>query len=199
MVSFSGFTANREFLDKFSKYSKITGVIFILIGIAGMLFPSIMSVATALFYGWLLIFSGFMIGFHTFQTNKKDWLGWLKAFIFFIVGAFIVINPIPGVQALGIILAIYFFMDAFASMVLTFEIKPEKWWWLILLNGFLSIFLGVYTLVYWPISSFFIVGFFVGVSLFFDGVVLLTMGKVAKDIEKDVTPDSNTSSASSAS
>jgi len=196
MVSFSGFIKNRELLDKFSKYSKITGIIFIILGVVGMLFPTLMSVATALFYGWLLIFSGFMIGFHTFQTDKKDWLGWLKAVIFFIVGAFIVINPIPGVQALGIILAVYFFMDAFASTALAFQVKPQSGWWLILINGFLSIFLGVFTLVNWPFSSFFIVGFFVGVSLFFDGVILLSMGKVASDIEKDITNTDTESNSS---
>ncbi len=54
-----------------------------------------------------------------------------------------------------------------------------------MLNGFLSIFLGVSTLINWPFSSFFIVGFFVGVSLFFDGVILLSMGKVANNIKKD--------------
>jgi len=189
MVSFISFVRNKALLDRFSKYSKITGAIFLLLGIAGMLFPTIMSVATAIFYGWLLIFSGFMIGFHTYQTNKKDWLGWLKAVIFFIIGAFIVIYPLPGVTALGIILAIYFFMDAFASFALSFQVRPKKWWWLILLNGLLSVFLGVFILVYWPFSSFFVVGFFVGVSLFFDGLVLLTMGRVADNLEKDLTKE----------
>ena len=185
MVRYSLFTNNKEMLEKFSKYSMIYGVIFLLIGLAGMFYPTVMSVATALFYGWLLMFSAFMIGFHTWQTNKKDWLGWLKAFIFFFVGAMIVFYPMTGVAALGILFAVYFFMDAFASFTLAFELKPSSMWWISLLNGILSLAIGIFFIIGWPFSSLFLVGFLVGVSLFFDGILLLSLGKSAKDLEKE--------------
>jgi len=185
MVRYSLFTNDKEMLEKFSKYSTIYGVIFLLIGLAGMFYPTVMSVATALFYGWLLMFSAFMIGFHTWQTNKKDWLGWLKAFIFFLIGALIVFYPITGVAALGLLFAVYFFMDAFASFTLAFELKPSSMWWISLLNGILSVAIGIFFIVGWPFSSLFLVGFLVGVSLFFDGILLLSLGKSAKDLEKE--------------
>jgi uncharacterized membrane protein HdeD (DUF308 family) len=185
MVRYSLFTNDKAMLEKFSKYSKIYGVIFLLIGLAGMFYPALMSVATALFYGWLLMFSAFMIGFHTWQTNKKDWLGWLKAFIFFLVGALIVFYPITGVAALGLLFAVYFLMDAFASFTLAFELRPSSMWWLSLLNGILSAAIGVYFIIGWPFSSLFLVGFLVGISLFFDGILLLSLGKTAKDLEKE--------------
>jgi len=185
MVRYSLFTNDKEMLEKFSKYSTIYGVIFLLIGLAGMFYPTVMSVATALFYGWLLIFSAFMIGFHTWQTNKKDWLGWLKAFIFFLIGALIVFYPITGVAALGLLFAVYFFMDAFASFTLAFELKPSSMWWISLLNGILSVAIGIFFIIGWPFSSLFLVGFLVGVSLFFDGILLLSLGKSAKDLEKE--------------
>ena len=186
MVSFSLFSTNKELLKKFSRYSKIAGIIFIILGICGVLFPGIMSLATAIFYGWLLLFSSFVMAFHTYNTDKKDWLGWLKVVILFMVGILIAVNPLPGVAALGVLFAIYFFMDAFASIALSFSVKPAKNWWIILLNGFLSLFLGFYLLMGWPFSSLYFVGLFVGISLFFDGVVLLFMGKRADDMEKDL-------------
>jgi uncharacterized membrane protein HdeD (DUF308 family) len=181
------FSNNKEMLEKFSKYSKIYGIIFILIGLVGMFYPTVMSVATAIFYGWLLIFSSFMIAFHTWQTNKKDWLGWLKAFVFMMVGILIVINPATGVAALGILFAVYFLMDAFASFALAFELKPAPMWWLSLLNGILSLMIGLYFIIGWPLSSFFLVGFLVGVSLFFDGILLLSMGSAAKKTEETLS------------
>ena len=186
MVSFKIFADNKELLQRFSKYSKTIGIIFILLGLGGVFFPQIMSLATAIFYGWLMLFSSVLMAFHTYQTNKKDWLGWLKVAILFIVGVLIAINPLPGVAALGILLATYFFMDAFASVALAFNLKPEKNWWLVLLNGILSLVLGIYLLIGWPFSSIFFVGLFVGISLFFDGVILLSMGKTASNIEKDL-------------
>jgi len=185
MVRYSMFRNNKEMLEKFSKYSKIYGVLFILLGLAGIFYPTVMSLATAIFYGWLLMFSGIMMAFHTYQTNKKDWLGWLKAFIFFIVGAMIVIYPVAGVAALGLMFAVYFFLDAFASITLAFELKPSSMWWLSLLNGILSAAIGIFFIIGWPFSSLFLVGLFVGISLFFDGIVLLTMGMTAKEIEEE--------------
>ncbi len=180
---------NKEFLEKFSKHSKIAGVIFLLLGLVGIFYPVIMSLTTAYFVAFLFLLSGFMIAFHTYNTDKKDWLGWLKAFLYLLTGILVTIYPIPGVAALGIILAIYFFMDGFASFALAGQLKGQKYNWLIVINGILSIILGVIFLVYWPFGSLVLVGLFVGISLFFDGIVLLTMSSAIKKI--DNTSDSS--------
>ena len=180
---------NKEFLQKFAKHSKIAGVIFLLLGLVGIFYPVIMSLTTAYFVAFLFLLSGFMIAFHTYNTDKKDWLGWLKAFLYLLTGILVTIYPIPGVAALGIILAIYFFMDGFASFALAGQLKGQKYNWLIVINGILSIILGVIFLVYWPFGSLVLVGLFVGISLFFDGIVLLTMSSAIKKI--DNTSDSS--------
>ncbi len=180
---------NKEFLEKFAKHSKIAGVIFLLLGLVGIFYPVIMSLTTAYFVAFLFLLSGFMIAFHTYNTDKKDWLGWLKAFLYLLTGILVTIYPIPGVAALGIILAIYFFMDGFASFALAGQLKGQKYNWLIVINGILSIILGVIFLVYWPFGSLVLVGLFVGISLFFDGIVLLTMSSAIKKI--DNTSDSS--------
>ena len=186
MVGFQNFIQDKEFLEKFSKYSKITGVIFLLLGLVGIFYPVIMSLTAAYFVAWLFLLSGFMIGFHTYNTDKKDWLGWLKSFIYIVTGVMVAIYPVPGVAALGIILAIYFFMDGFASFALSGQMKGQnRYWWFILLNGIFSIILGIIFLINWPFSSLVLVGLFVGISLFFDGIVLLTMGSAVKDITKN--------------
>jgi uncharacterized membrane protein HdeD (DUF308 family) len=185
MVRYSLLLKNNDLLEKFSKSSKIFGVIFLLLGLVGILFPYIMSLTTAMVYAWLLIFSAFTIGFHTWQTNSKDWLGWLKTIIFLLIGILMALNPLTAVSALGILFSIYFFMDSFASTALAFELKPKKMWWMSLLNGILSFVIGIYFIVGWPISSMFMVGFLVGISLFFDGIVLLSLGSAAKNLKKE--------------
>ncbi|WP_281951836.1 HdeD family acid-resistance protein [Nitrosophilus kaiyonis] len=175
----------KDLLKKFSKHSKIAGVIFILLGLAGIIFPGLMSLATAIFFAWLLIFSAFVTGYHTYNINPKDWLGWLKAFIFLITGILIAINPLPGVAALGIIFAIYFLFDSFAGFALAFQIKPQKGWWLPLINGILSLIIAVIFIIGWPFSSLILVGLLVGISLFFDGIVLLSMGSFVDKLNKE--------------
>ncbi len=182
MVRHTLFLDNGSLLEKFSKYSKIYGVLFLLLGIAGIVYPVAMSLATALFYGWILIFSGFLIGMHTWQTNKKDWLGWLKSVIGLIVGVLIILNPVTGIAVLGLLFAAYFLMDAFASVSLAFELRPTKGWWVSLLNGIITAAIGIYFILGWPFSSIVLVGLLVGISLFFDGILLLVLGNSAKEL-----------------
>ncbi len=177
---------NKEVLERFEKSSKIVGVIFLLLGLVGIFYPTLMSLTTAYFVAWLFIFSGILIAYHTYKNDKKDWLGWLKAFLYLLTGILVAIYPVSGVAALGIILAVYFFMDGFASFALASQMKGQKYWWLILLNGVLSTILGVIFLVGWPFSSLILVGLFVGISLFFDGIVLLTMSSAVKELEKEM-------------
>jgi len=185
MVRYSFFTNDKELLKNFGKYSNIIGIFMLILGVLGILFPVFASIASAFYLGWILLFSGFFIAIHTYKTNKKDWLGWLKSVILLITGAFTVVNPLPGVAALGIIFTIYFLMDAFSSMALAFELKPQKGWWWSLINSFLSIIIAAYIIAGWPVSSIWIVGLLVGISLFFDGVVLITLGSAANKISKE--------------
>ncbi|WP_456391866.1 HdeD family acid-resistance protein [Nitratifractor sp.] len=182
MLDFKVFSNQPEMLEKFSKYAKIYGVIFLILGLVGIFFPGLMSITTAIFFGWLLLFSGFMVGVQTWQINRKDWIGWLKFLLFTVTGAMIIINPLPGVIALGIIFAAYFFVDAFANVALAFRLRPEPYWWVALLNGVLSLALGIFFFMAIgnPLQTLWLVGILVGISLFFDGIMLLSLSSAAK-------------------
>lgn len=177
-------SAHFDFLQKFAKNSKIMGIIFILLGLVGIIFPTFMSVTSAIFFGWILLFSGFMAGYFTYNTNRSDWLGWLKAFVLVFFGALIIINPMPGVAALGILFAIYFAMDAFASFALAGSMKGQSGFWIVILNGIISAILSFLFILDWPFGSLIYVGLFVGISLFFDGIMLLTMSNVFKKLDE---------------
>ena len=182
MLNYSIFINNEDITEKFAKYSKIYGIIFMLLGLLGILFPNIMSVSSALFIGWIMLFSGIFTAMHTWQINKKDWLGWLKSLLFLTVALLIMINPITGVVALGVLFSAYFFIDSALNLSLAFSIKPESGWWMVLLNSILSLILGVYFLyaIANPIKTMWLVGIFVGISLFFDGVMLLSLSNASK-------------------
>jgi len=56
---------------------------------------------------------------------------------------------------------------------------------MMILNGIFSIILAGILLASWPFSSIVLVGLFVGISLFFDGVALLIFGLGAKKLSDD--------------
>jgi len=186
MLNFKLFVNNQDVTDKFYRYSKILGVIFIITGLIGIFYPAITSVTSAIFLGWLMLFSGIVVAFQTWQVNKKDWLGWLKAILFIIVSVLIIFNPLTGIIALGILFTAYFFIDSALNLALALKLRPDNSWLIALLNGLLSFAIGVYFFIAIadPIKTIWLVGIFVGISLFFDGVLLLSLSSATKNINK---------------
>jgi len=170
--------SDKDVLEKFRKYAKITGVIFVILGLVGIIFPLVLSIATVSLASYLMILGGFISGYFTWKADKEDWLGWLKSLILLVMGLFILYYPINGIAAIGLIMVFYFFMDAFAGFALAFSIRPNKLWWIWLFNAFISLVLGTVFMVGWPFSSTYLVGLFIGISLFFDGISLLVGGSI---------------------
>lgn len=169
------------FIDKKNRKTLIiASVVLLLIGLVGIVVPQVMSVVVAAFLGWLLLFSGLMVGFYTWRTFRVRWTSWLKAVILLVTGALILFNPLAGAAALGLVLAIYFLMDGFAGISLAWELKPHKGWGWLMFNGLLSLALAAVFLVGWPFASAWMVGFFIGISLFIDGWALLMLTVAAK-------------------
>ena len=171
---------DESLFDKFSKYSKITGVIFIILGIIGIIYPIFMTLATVTFMAWLMMFGGFMAGYFTYITDRSDFLGWLKSFVLIGIGALMIFYPMTGVETVGLLFAIYFFMDAFASFSLAMNMRPTRGWIWWLINAIFSILIGILFIVGWPFTSMYLIGLLVGFSLFFDGFALLITGSIFK-------------------
>lgn len=173
---------DENLFEKFSKYSKIAGVIFIILGLIGIFEPVYMTVATVTFVAWIMMFAGFMAGYFTYISDKSDYLGWLKSFILIGISLLMIFYPMTGVGTVGLLLAIYFFMDSFAGFSIAFNMKPAKGWIWWLINAIFSMLIGVLFIVGWPFTSLYLIGLLVGFSLFFDGIALLVTGSIFKKL-----------------
>jgi len=175
---------NRNIVGKLKKYAKIAGILFVILGIFGIVFPTFMSVSAVVFVSYLMLFAGISSGWFTWMSNKHDWAGWLKSVL--LVGASLIMlfYPMQGVATLGLVFAIYFFMDAFAGFGLSYSLREDKHWWLWLINAITSFVLGVLFVIGWPLSSLWLVGLFVGISLLFDGFALLAGGAYLENIDE---------------
>ena len=177
-----------EQAELFTKHAKTVGIIFIVLGIIGALFPVFMSLTTVMFTAWLLIFSGFLTAFYTYKSDKSHWQGWLKSLVFFGVGTYMVVSPTGGIATLGLLFAVYFFADAFNSFLLAGSSFRGKGGWVWAINGHLSLLLGVLFVIGWPHTSVVLIGLFVGFSLFFDGIALLSGAKIFRKWLDDNVP-----------
>ena len=173
-------------LQKFGKYAKTAGVIFMILGVIGILFPIFTSYAVVIFVAWLMLLAGMMAGYFTYMTERSDWGGWLKSIALIGVALYMLLSPLGGIATLGMLLSIYFFMDAFGGFMLASSLYPNRGWGLWLINALLSIAIAMVFIVGWPFTSVYLIGLLVGFSLFFDGLALLMGGTLFQKIDKEL-------------
>ena len=163
-------------MPSFGRHTLITGILLLILGMTGMILPGILALGTAIFFGWLLLTAGIIWAIHTFRCNRKNFLDWLKPFFLVLCGCLIFFYPLSGVEAVGLLLAIYLMMDAFGSFSLAKAIHPAKGWGWMTFNGVISLLLALLFLISGSVTSMWLVGIYIGISLFFDGLVLVTIG-----------------------
>jgi len=173
-------------LQKFGKYAKVAGVIFMILGLVGILFPIFTSYAVVIFVAWLMLLAGLMSGYFTFMTERNDWGGWLKSLALIGVALYMLFSPLGGIATLGMLLSIYFFMDAFSGFMLASSLYPNKGWFLWLINALLSVAIALIFVLGWPFTSPYLIGLLVGFSLFFDGLALVMGGRLFQKIDKEL-------------
>jgi len=151
----------------------ITSIVLIVIGLFGIALPQFLSMAIALFAGWLLLFAGSIALFITWHGFREHWGAWLKPFVLIAIGLLILLHPLAGTAALGLVLAIYFLFDGFAGVGSAWEMRPQTGWGWLMFNGITSLLLALVLIVGWPFSSAWLIGLFIGISLLVDGISLL--------------------------
>jgi uncharacterized membrane protein HdeD (DUF308 family) len=167
---------NEKIQAKFGPYTLFTGILFIVLGTAGIFLPGIMSLGTVIFSAWLLFLGGVMWGIHTYRYGKESIMNWIKSALLIGVSGLMLIDPMSGVEAVGLLLAIYLLLDAFGSFAMANSIHPAKGWFWMTFNGVTSLLLATLFLVGWPATSLYLVGLYVGLSLLFDGWALMAIG-----------------------
>ncbi|MBL0721727.1 MAG: DUF308 domain-containing protein [Sulfurovum sp.] len=170
-----------KLIDTFGKNAKIAGVIFIILGFIGILFPILFSYATVVFISWLMLFTGVLAAYFTYVTDRTDWAGWLKSLLLIGMGLYMLFSPLGAIATLGLLFSIYFFMDGFSGFAIASSLYPDKAWMLWTLNGIFSLIIGIIFIMGWPFTSTYLIGLLVGVSLLFDGFALFMGGKALEE------------------
>ena len=167
---------DKKVFDKFGPYTLVTGILLIVLGTAGILLPNAMSMSTEIFVGWLLVVGGGLWTLHTYKHSPMNAMDWIKPVMMFIIGGLMLFYPVLGVEAVGLLMAVYLLLDAMGSFALAQSIYPSKGWGWMTFNGVFSALLASLFLTGWPATSLWLVGLYVSISLLFDGCALVAIG-----------------------
>jgi len=174
---------DNETLTKFSTQTIVAGILMLIVGAVGIFAPTLMSLVVVTLLGWLFISSAIIQGYITFKTYRGSFSAWLKPTLSFITGILFFVYPVEGIAVAAVMLSVYLLVDAFSSFGFAMEYRPKEWWWVHIINAVISIVLAVLVMSGWPMSSLYWVGLYAAISLFFDGVALVSMGTAAKRLQ----------------
>ena len=171
---------SRQFIHKelayFGPHSTLIGILLMLLGGIGLVAPQLLSLMSEGAIAGLLIAGGVLWGIHTFKTDNRDFMSWLKSLVLLAAGTVLMLFPLPGVASLVIFLAVYLTFDAVSSFTYAQRRKPEKGWGWMLANAIIDVLLAIVFFFGWPETSVFMLGIYVAVSLLFDGWALVIIG-----------------------
>ncbi len=169
-------TTVKTLANQFGKYSLITGIILLVIGIAGIVLPEFLSLQIAVLMAIFMIFAGFFWASHTYKYSRHSLINWLKPILLLVAGGLMLYTPLVSIAILGLLMSFYLFIDAFGSFTMAQVLHPQKGWRWMTFNGFVSLLLAILFLTGWPTSSMWLVGFYIAISLIFDGLALISIG-----------------------
>jgi uncharacterized membrane protein HdeD (DUF308 family) len=160
-----------------SALSILWGVLLIGLGMLAIAAPMVAALAVNVLIAWLIVLAGvvhLIVAFHSREAGSMIWR-FLVGLAYICFGAYLIARPVLGVASLTLVLASLFLVEGVFNIVLFFRIRPflrSSW---ILLDGIVTLLLGLMIYMQWPSSSGWAIGTLVGVSMIFSGVTRLMM------------------------
>jgi uncharacterized membrane protein HdeD (DUF308 family) len=155
------------------------GILMIILGIVAIAEPLVASIALELLLGVILAIGGVIQLVYAFRSHGAGSLA-LKivlGLLYLATGLLLLFNPIAGVISLTLLVGIFFFIEGVLRVFLAFQIKPISNWGLILLNGIISIVLGILIWSQWPSNAGWILGLLVGIGLLVNGIATILFSR----------------------
>ena len=147
------------------------GIVLGIVGIVAIVRSFITTVASMMFFGWLLMFAGIIELMYASMVGKSVglFLHLLLALLFGIIGALMVFRPVVSAEAITLAMSVFFVVAGLYQFLASMWISnlPGAGWGAA--NGMISAIMGLLLLAQWPVSGLWVVGLFIGIDLIFYG------------------------------
>jgi len=148
------------------------GVLLIIFGMVAIGSPLLAAVAVNVAIAWLIVLAGAVHVMLAFRAHGAGSMLWklLVGIAYFFFGAYLVMHPLLGVESLTLILASLFLIEGILNIILYFKMRSlggSSW---VLVDGIITLLLGLMIYLQWPSSSAWAIGILVGVSMIISGL-----------------------------
>lgn len=159
-------------LARASTPSVLLAILIIIVGLLMIALPVVPSIGVVLGIGFLMVFSGIVHFVNSLRSRGTSHVVWnlLVSMAYLVAGIYLVARPILGLAGLTLALAIFFFVKGIVDIVAYISGRGAGVSGWMLVDGIVTLLLGVMIWRGWPVSSFWVAGTLVGVGILFSGM-----------------------------
>jgi uncharacterized membrane protein HdeD (DUF308 family) len=167
--------------------SILLSILLIIFGFLAITLPTATSIGVALLIGWLVLLGGLVQFIHAFQSKGIGHIVWklLVAVFYLAAGAYLIARPALGLASLTLALALFFVAEGVVDVVAYFSTRKSGGSAWMLLDGIVTLVLGLMIWNRWPGPSLWVIGTLVGINMLMTGITRLMMAVAARKLLKD--------------
>ena len=159
------------------------GIVSIILGILALGSAAFFTVASMIFFGWILLIIGILEMVHSFWN--RHWGGFFLHLFYgilaFVAGLIIIGNPQASALLLTLMLAMFFMVTGLFRIITALAMRFPSWEWR-LFDGIITLLLGILLWAQWPFSGLWAIGMFIGIALIFSGWSSVMLALAARDL-----------------
>jgi uncharacterized membrane protein HdeD (DUF308 family) len=172
-----------------TKALRFLGFLLAALGVFVMLAPTVAGAAVAVVLGLVLLLAGLALGAFGYQAYSlgKGPFGLVAGGFGIACGLVLLFNPVSSLSTVTSLIAVYLVVQGIAEVFLGLRLMPEDGWVWVVVDGLVSVLLGLSIWVGWPLSGIRAVGFVLGLKLVSAGAVLVRIEKTMHRLHSRAT------------
>jgi uncharacterized membrane protein HdeD (DUF308 family) len=170
-----------ESAEKSRKWLLALGIFSIVLGAIALAVPVVTTVAWMLILGSLLFVNGIVQIYHTIRSPHESgfFLHLLISILYTVVGGLLILSPGAGAISLSLLIASFFMVGGIFRIILAVAKRFTNWGWVVL-NGIVTLFLGLIIFANWPWSGLWVIGLFVAIEMIIHGWSMVMLSTAAR-------------------
>ena len=154
------------------------GILSLIVGFLALSSPILFSFLIVRLLGVFALVSGIISLLIAIFGKDIDARGLNAVFALIrIIAGLVLLYCIPsGLRILTLVFGAFLMVEGVSAIFGAFKIRRQTGWLLLLLNGIVTLALGLMVYAHWPTGSVWILGLFFGISLICHGFALLVLG-----------------------
>ena len=162
------------------------GILTMALGVFAMFTPMLTGFSILLLLGIAVMAAGVMRMIWAFSAGSvgRGLLMFVLGLLTLAVGLLLLVNPLFAAVSVTILLTIYLVVDGAAEVYAGVQRKPDAGWGWLVIGGVVSVLLGVMIWRQAPLAGVWALGLFLGIKLFFVGLIMMTVGGTLRGIAK---------------